>query len=151
MSDINILTQHREHWHELQRLRESVKELKQRIIQPRRSILKYGDNSHRETDNIGDMLGVIEQAESKYYDSYSEYIRERQEIESILDSVPDIRERIVLRYRYYNGGMQWKEIIKKSKMNIQSSRMYAKIQQEALKHFEEAAAEQSHIKEAQNA
>ena len=147
MSDINILEQHREHWYKLQKLRENIEELRERVTQPRRSLLRHGGSSRRETDNIGDMLSVIEQTENKYYDLYNQYICERQKIENILDNVPEIRERIILRYRYYNGGMQWKEIIKKFGI---SRSMAQGIQQEALKHFEEAAAEQSHIEEAQS-
>lgn len=147
MSDINILERHREHWRELQKLRENIEELRERITQPRHSLLRHGGSSHIGTDNIGNILGVIEQSEGKYYDLYSEYICERQEIESILDNVPDIRERIILRYRYYNGGMQWKEIIKKFSISRSTAQG---IQQEALKHFEEVAAEQSHIEEVQS-
>lgn len=138
MKNTNLLDLHRQHGQELNDLRENIIEIQERITQPHRSILERGSSSHNESDHIGGMLATIEQIKEKYFDVLSQYLKERKTIEKIMDHVHDERERVILRYRYYNGGRDWADIYAIINLSAAQTR---RIYNAAMKHFEEAQRE----------
>ena len=64
-------------------------------------------------DKIGEMVWKIQEKEIRYLAKLNIILREEEEIEKVIDSLKDARERTVMRYRYISG-LKWEEVCVKA-------------------------------------
>lgn len=62
-----------------------------------------------DTDKLGNILWKIQQKEIRYLAKLDIILNEEKEIEKVIDTLKDSRERTIMRYRYITG-MTWEEI-----------------------------------------
>ena len=62
-----------------------------------------------DADKIGIILGKIQEKEIRYLAKLNIILGEEKEIEKVIDSLKDARERTVMRYRYISG-LKWEEV-----------------------------------------
>ena len=62
-----------------------------------------------DADKIGVILGKIQEKEIRYLAKLNIILSEEKEIEKVIDSLKDARERTVMRYRYISG-LKWEEV-----------------------------------------
>lgn len=66
-----------------------------------------------DADKIGVILGKIQEKEIRYLAKLNIILGEEKEIEKVIDSLKDARERTVMRYRYISG-LKWEEVCVKA-------------------------------------
>ena len=66
-----------------------------------------------DADKIGVILGKIQEKEIRYLAKLNIILSEEKEIEKVIDSLKDARERTVMRYRYISG-LKWEEVCVKA-------------------------------------
>lgn len=66
-----------------------------------------------DADKIGVILGKIQEKEIRYLAKLNIILAEEKEIEKVIDSLKDARERTVMRYRYISG-LKWEEVCVKA-------------------------------------
>ena len=66
-----------------------------------------------DADKIGIILSKIQEKEIRYLAKLNIILREEEEIEKVIDSLEDSRERTVMRYRYISG-LKWEEVCVKA-------------------------------------
>lgn len=80
-------------------------------------------------DKLGNVLWKIQEKEIRYLAKLDIILNEEKEIEGVIDSLKDSRERTIMRYRYISG-LEWEEVCVKSHYSWQHThRLHA----EALK------------------
>ena len=62
-----------------------------------------------DADKIGVILGKIQEKEIRYLAKLNIILSEEKEIEKVIDSLKDARERTVMRY-WYISGLKWEEV-----------------------------------------
>lgn len=62
-----------------------------------------------DTDKLGNILWKIQQKEIRYLAKLDIILDEEKEIEKVIETLEDSRERTIMRYRYITG-MTWEEI-----------------------------------------
>lgn len=82
-----------------------------------------------DTDKLGNVLWKIQEKEIRYLAKLDVILNEEKDIEGVIDSLKDSRERTIMRYRYISG-LEWEEVCVKSHYSWQHThRLHA----EALK------------------
>lgn len=82
-----------------------------------------------DTDKLGNILWKIQQKEIRYLAKLDIILDEEKEIEKVIETLEDSRERTIMRYRYISG-LEWEEVCVKSHYSWQHThRLHA----EALK------------------
>lgn len=66
-----------------------------------------------DADKIGNVLWKIQQKEIKYLAKLDVILDEEKDIETVIDTLKDSRERTVMRYRYISG-LEWEEVCVKA-------------------------------------
>ena len=66
-----------------------------------------------DADKIGVVLSKIQEKEIRYLAKLDVILSEEKEIEKVIDSLEDSRERTVMRYRYISG-LEWEEVCVKA-------------------------------------
>ena len=66
-----------------------------------------------DVDKIGAILSKIQEKEIRYLAKLNIILVEEKEIEKVIDSLKDARERTVMRYRYISG-LKWEEVCVKA-------------------------------------
>ena len=66
-----------------------------------------------DTDKLGNVLWKIQEKEIRYLAKLDVILNEEKEIEGVIDSLKDSRERTIMRYRYISG-LEWEEVCVKS-------------------------------------
>lgn len=66
-----------------------------------------------DTDKLGNILWKIQQKEIRYLAKLDIILNEEKEIEKVIDTLKDSRERTIMRYRYISG-LEWEEVCVKS-------------------------------------
>ena len=66
-----------------------------------------------DADKIGIVLSKIQEKEIRYLAKLDIILSEEKEIEKVIDSLEDSRERTVMRYRYISG-LEWEEVCVKA-------------------------------------
>lgn len=66
-----------------------------------------------DVDKIGIVLSKIQEKEIRYLAKLDIILSEEKEIEKVIDSLEDSRERTVMRYRYISG-LEWEEVCVKA-------------------------------------
>jgi DNA-directed RNA polymerase specialized sigma subunit len=64
-------------------------------------------------DKLGNILWKIQEKEIRYLAKLDIILNEEKEIEQVIDSLKDSRERTIMRYRYISG-LEWEEVCVKS-------------------------------------
>lgn len=83
-------------------------------------------------DKVGMVLEGVEAALGKISDEMCDINARRNDVIALVESVPDERERIVLRYAYING-FSWREI---SARTGYDERYVRRLHQRAIEHLE---------------
>ena len=66
-----------------------------------------------DTDKLGNVLWKIQEKEIKYLAKLDVILNEEKDIEKVIDTLKDIRERTIMRYRYISG-LKWEEVCVKA-------------------------------------
>ena len=66
-----------------------------------------------DADKIGNVVAKIQEKEARYLGKLNGILAEEKEIEKVIDTLEDARERTVMRYRYISG-LKWEEICVKA-------------------------------------
>lgn len=64
-------------------------------------------------DKLGNVLWKIQEKEIRYLAKLDIILNEEKEIEGVIDTLKDSRERTIMRYRYISG-LEWEEVCVKS-------------------------------------
>ena len=64
-------------------------------------------------DKLGNVLWKIQEKEIRYLAKLDIILNEEKDIEQVIDSLKDSRERTIMRYRYISG-LEWEEVCVKS-------------------------------------
>ena len=63
----------------------------------------------QDADKLGNVLWRIQEKEIRYLAKLDVILNEEKEIEKVIDSLEDSRERTIMRYRYISG-LSWEEV-----------------------------------------
>ena len=66
-----------------------------------------------DTDKLGNVIWKIQEKEIRYLAKLDIILNEEKEIEKVIDTLEDSRERTVMRYRYISG-LEWEEVCVKA-------------------------------------
>jgi len=66
-----------------------------------------------DTDKLGNVLWKIQEKEIKYLAKLDVILNEEKDIEKVIESLEDSRERTIMRYRYISG-LDWEEVCVKA-------------------------------------
>ena len=66
-----------------------------------------------DTDKLGNVLWKIQEKEIRYLAKLDVILNEEKDIEGVIDSLKDSRERTIMRYRYISG-LEWEEVCVKA-------------------------------------
>ena len=66
-----------------------------------------------DTDKLGNVVWKIQEKEIKYLAKLDVILNEEKDIEKVIDTLKDIRERTIMRYRYISG-LKWEEVCVKA-------------------------------------
>ena len=64
-------------------------------------------------DKLGNILWKIQEKEIRYLAKLDIILNEEKDIEQVIDTLKDSRERTIMRYRYISG-LEWEEVCVKS-------------------------------------
>lgn len=64
-------------------------------------------------DKLGEVIIKIQEKEARYLGKLDVILNEEEEIEKVIDTLKDSRERTVMRYRYISG-LEWEEVCVKA-------------------------------------
>ena len=67
----------------------------------------------QDADKLGNVLWRIQEKEIRYLAKLDIILNEEKDIEQVIDSLKDSRERTIMRYRYISG-LEWEEVCVKS-------------------------------------
>ena len=107
----DFLKEHITKLNEVKGLEFEIQQMYQTLKSP--VITGMPSGSPTSNDKIGNILWKIQEKEIRYLAKLDIILNEEKDIEKVIDSLKDSRERTVMRYRYISG-LEWEEVCVKS-------------------------------------
>ena len=106
-----FLKEHIKKLNEAKGLKSEIDQMYQTLKSP---IITGMPSAHSpDADKLGNVLWKIQEKEIRYLAKLDIILNEEKEIEKVIDSLEDSRERTVMRYRYISG-LEWEEVCVKA-------------------------------------